>query len=144
MIGGDRGLDGGEDVNLALAADFENGAAAVADIEEALLIEGDAGGDAHAFDVHGEVSAGRDLVDHAIVAAGGVEHAFGVEARPVAFIRSETSGSGVMMRIDFIDRNGSFLSGRSAEGGVDIAVAVDDGIGTGMQAIGDQDADSQV
>ena len=131
----------GEDVNLAFAADLENGAAAVADVEISFLIERDAGGDAHAFDVHGEVAAGRDLIHHAVVAAGRVEHAFGVDREAGGVHQIGDQGAGVMVRVDFVNRHGSFLAGRAAEGRVDVAVAVDDGIGNGMQAVGDQDAD---
>ena len=46
-----------------------------------------------------------------------------------------------MMSIDFINRYGSFLAGRSAERCIDAAVAVDHWIRNGMEAIGDQDAD---
>ena len=43
----------GEDEDLAVAPDLEDGSAAVADVEIALAVEGDAGGDSHAFGVRG-------------------------------------------------------------------------------------------
>ena len=57
VIGGGAGLEGGVDEDLALGIDFEDGAAAVADKEVALGVEGRAGGHAHALRV--EVKARR-------------------------------------------------------------------------------------
>src|SRR5437899_867869 len=51
VVGGDAGLEGCEDENLAVGCDLENGATAVADIDVCRAVEGDASGDAHAFGV---------------------------------------------------------------------------------------------
>ena len=58
MVRGDAGLEGGEDEDLAAGIDLEDGAGAVADEEAAVAVEGDAGGDAHAFGVGGDGSLG--------------------------------------------------------------------------------------
>jgi hypothetical protein len=49
MISRQRRLDGGEYENFAVGSDFENRAAAVADVEAAVFVERKAGGDAHAL-----------------------------------------------------------------------------------------------
>ena len=81
MVGGDRRLQRGENEDLAVGADLEDRAAAVADVEVLLGVEREPGGDAHALDEHGHVAVGRDLVDDAVVAAGNVEHALRVEGQ---------------------------------------------------------------
>ena len=45
-----------------------------------------------------------------------------------------------MMRVDFVNRDGGFLARRSAEGRINAAVAIDDGIRNRVEAIRDQDA----
>src|SRR5579863_8299865 len=69
VISGDGWLQRGEDVNLPRAADFENGAAAVADVKILFRVEGQPTGDAHAFHINRSASTRRDLVNDAIVAA---------------------------------------------------------------------------
>src|SRR5580693_3621593 len=124
MIGGQGRFESRENVDLALAADFEDCAAAVADVEISVGIEDHAGGDTHAFYVYGKVSGGGHLIDHAVVAAGGVEDAFGVEGQAGGVHEVSDQGLSAMVRVDFIDGNGGFLAGRSAEGRVDISSAV--------------------
>src|SRR6478672_6936485 len=79
MVGGDRRLERGEDVNLARLADLKNRSAAVADVQVLIAIESDTGGDAHALDINGHVAAGRDLVDHSFMPARYVQHAVAIE-----------------------------------------------------------------
>ena len=69
VIGGDAELERGKDEDLLVAGDLEDGAVAVADVETLLAIEGDAGGDAHAFGVGGHGSVGSDAIDRAVVSA---------------------------------------------------------------------------
>ena len=68
VIGGDAGLESGEDKNLAVAADFEDGSAAVPDVEILLAVKSDAGSDAHALCVRRHGSIGRNFVHRAIEA----------------------------------------------------------------------------
>ena len=58
MISCDAGLFGREDLNLAVPAVLEDRSAAVANVEAAILVEGDAGRDTHPFGVrsHGAVA----------------------------------------------------------------------------------------
>ena len=94
-----RRLQRGEDEDLAVGADLENGAAAVAHVQVLLAVEGDAGGHAHAFHVDRHVAVGRHLVDdsrrsgwrcRACPAAS--------NARPVAFISSLMNGFMLKLR----------------------------------------------
>ena len=82
MVSGDGRLERGEDKNLPVGADLENGAAAVADKEVALGIEGDSGGDAHAFHPKLRAAVGGDAMNGAVIAAGDVEHAGRVQSQP--------------------------------------------------------------
>src|SRR5579883_1057167 len=66
-------FESGEDENLPARADFEDGAAAIADVEIFLGIEGDAGGDAHALDPLFGTTFGSDAMNRAVVAAGDEE-----------------------------------------------------------------------
>ena len=68
MIGRNAGLERGEDENLAVAGDLEDGPAAVAHIEVLSAVEGDAGGDPHALGIRGHGAIGSDAVYGAIVA----------------------------------------------------------------------------
>src|SRR5713101_2898265 len=70
MIGGEGRFERGENENFTVGADFENCAAAIADVEIARIVERESGGDAHAFDpLHG-MAVGGNAVDRAILAAG--------------------------------------------------------------------------
>ncbi len=70
VVGGNRRLERREHKNFALGADLENRAAAVAHVQAAALVEGDASGDAHALDPLHRSAVGRNAVHRAIVAAG--------------------------------------------------------------------------
>ena len=142
MIGGDGRLQRGEHENLAVGADLENGAAAVADVEVVFAVEGDAGGHAHALDVDRHVAVGRRLGRRC--RRSGWKHRAGRA-------RSNASDGGVHqivderlhieVEIDAIDRHRRLLPARSAEGGEDIAERIDGGVGHRMQAVGHQHAD---
>ena len=141
MVGGDGRLERGEDEDLAVGADLENGAAAVADVEVVLAVEGDAGGDAHAFHVDRHVAGGRDLVDEAVIAAGDVEQALGIEGQAGGVHQVVEERLHAEVQVDLEHRYRDLLAARSAEGGVDIAEGVDRRIGHRVQVVGDQDAD---
>src|SRR5581483_5733742 len=87
VVGSNGGLERGEDEDLAgvartVRAHLEDGAGAVADEEVAVAIEGDAGGDAHAFGEGGDVVAfRRDAVDGAFGARACIEIAVGAEGQ---------------------------------------------------------------
>src|ERR1700676_1554763 len=73
MVGRYRRFERGENVNLALPADLEDGAAAIADVQVAIRIEDDAGGHAHAFHINCAIARRGHAVDAAFLAAGRVE-----------------------------------------------------------------------
>ena len=87
MVSGDAWFEGGVDEDLAAgavgvgAADFEDGSGAVADEEIAVTVEGDAGGDAHAFGIGGDGAVGGDTIDGSFGAGAGVEVAVGSRRR---------------------------------------------------------------
>ena len=74
-----EGFQRGENENLAVGADLENGAAAVAHVQVLFPVESDARGYSHAFHEYRHVAGGRHLVHHAVVAAGDVQHALRIE-----------------------------------------------------------------
>src|SRR5580704_5121691 len=79
MISGDGRFESGEDEDFALRTDLENRAAAVSDKQVAFRIEGEAGGDAHAFDPLLAAAVGRDAIDGAVMASGNEQVTFCVE-----------------------------------------------------------------
>src|SRR5260370_31285987 len=82
VIRGERRLQRGEHKNLTAGADFENRATAIADIKIFRVIEGDARGDAHAFNPLLGAAIRRDPVNGAVVAAGYREVALSSERQP--------------------------------------------------------------
>src|SRR5216683_1723658 len=79
VISGDGGLERGKNKDLAARADLENRAAAVANVQIAVVIERDAGGDAHAFDPLLGAAIGRDAMYRSVVAAGDEQIAHAIE-----------------------------------------------------------------
>ena len=141
MIGGDGRLERGEDKNLAVRADLENRAAAIADEEVALGIEGEAGGDAHAFDPKLRAAVGRDAMDGAVVAAGDVEHAGLVQSQAGGIHQFGDERLHLVIGGDFVERDRHFLAALAAVGDVDIAFGVHRGVGHRMQVVGDLHAE---
>ena len=141
MISGERRLERGEDENFAVGADFENRAAAVADVEAAGFIEGEAGGDAHAFDPLHRAAVGRNAVDGAVVAAGNEKVAVAIDRQAGGVHQFGDEGLHRVVRSDFVERDGNFLAALAAEGDVDVAFGVDGGAGDGMQVVGDLHAE---
>src|SRR5579884_120689 len=82
MIGGDGRFERSEHVDLARAADFEDGAAAIADIKIFLAVESDSGCDAHALDEYRHIAAARDLIHNPVVTAGDIEDSLAVKCQP--------------------------------------------------------------
>src|SRR5260370_14783807 len=81
MIGGDGGLERGEDVDLPRAADLENRPAPVADVQILFGIASDSGSRPHAFDAGRAGSHASHLVHRAVVAAGNVQRALVIESQ---------------------------------------------------------------
>jgi hypothetical protein len=117
MIGGDAGFERGVDEDFAAgtvgcATDFEDGAGAVADEEVAVAVEGDAGGDAHAFGVGGDGALGRDAVDGAFGAGAGVEVAVAVEGEAGGVEQIADEGADLEVALDLKDGDGDGLAAR--------------------------------
>ncbi len=72
MIGGHRRLQRRENVDLPRAADLENRAAAIADVQVFLGIERQARRHAHAFHINRGIAVRGDLINNSVVAAGDV------------------------------------------------------------------------
>ena len=146
VVGGYRGLQGGEDEDFAGfggvgGGDLEDGSGAVADEEVAVAVEGDAGGDAHAFGVGGDGAAGRDAVDGSVGSGAGVEVAFGVEGEAgwveeVAEEGPHGEVAGRRLGVDFKDGDGDLLAAGAGEGDEEVAVGVDGGVRYGVEIFG--------
>src|SRR5579883_307955 len=141
VVGRDGGFQRGEDEDLAVGADLENGAAAVADVKVAFAVEGEAGGYTHAFDVNRHVAVGGDLVDETVVAAGDVEHPLLVEGHGGGVHQLVDERLHVEVQVDAVYGDGDLLAAGAAERRVDIAERVDGGAGDGVEGFGDEDAD---
>jgi hypothetical protein len=139
MVGGDAGFERGVDEDLAAgavgvgAADLEDGAGAVADEEVAVAIEGDAGGDAHAFGVSGHGALGGDAIDGAFGAGAGVEVAVGTEGEAGGVHEVADEGANLEVALNLEDRHGNGLAARAGDGGVDVAVGIDRRVGDGVE-----------
>jgi len=158
-----KALEGGEDEDVAgfgggvvagdfvagrtrdLAADFEDGAGAVADVEIALVVEGDAGGDAEAFGVGGDLAGGGDAIDGAFGAGADVEVAEAIEGEAGGVEELADEGADLEVAVDGEDADGNLLATGAGEGGEDAAVGVDGGVGDGVKIFGhgNGDADGQ-
>jgi len=141
MIRCERGLERCEDENFAVGTNFENRTAAIAHIEAAGFVEGEAGGDAHAFDpLHG-AAVGRNAVDCAVVAAGNEEVAVMVDCEAGGIHQLGDERLHSVVRGDFVERDGNFLAALAAEGDVDVSFGVDCGAGDGMEVVGNLHAE---
>src|ERR1700730_15987764 len=70
VIDDDGGFQGGKNKQIAAGADFKNRAAAIAYIKIFVLVEGDSGGYAHAFDPLLAAAIGGNAMNGAVVAGG--------------------------------------------------------------------------
>src|SRR5208283_1703118 len=114
MIGGDGGLKSCKHVNLARAADLENGAATVAHVEVLIGIKRQAGGHSHTFHVDGHVTGGRDLINDSLKPAGDIQHAFAVEGQTGGVHDVADEWPRGVVEVDLVNGDGSFLATRTA------------------------------
>src|ERR1700683_5593357 len=133
VIRGEGRLDCSEDENFAGGSDFENRAAAIADVEAAALVERQAGSDAHALDPLHCAAVGRDAMHGAVVAAGNEEIAVIVDGQPGGVHHFGDEGFYYVAGSDFVKRDGNFLAALAAEGDVDVSFRVHGRTGDGMQ-----------
>src|SRR5271155_4286483 len=104
VIRGEGRLDGGEDKYFAVGSDFENRAAAIADVEAAAFVERKAGGDAHALDPLHCAAVGRDAVHGAVVSAGNEEIAVTIDGQAGGVHHFGDEGFYYVARSDFVKR----------------------------------------
>ena len=136
VIGRDAGLEGGVDEDLALGIDFEDGAAAVADKEVALGVEGRAGSHAHALGVNGELAGGVDAIDIALGARGDKEISLGIEGQAGGVQDAGDKRRAAAVGANANHRDRGLLAAGAGDGGVDHAGAADGRAGDRMQAVG--------
>ena len=140
MISGDRRLERGENVNLARGTDFEDRAAAVADVQILLLVEGDARGNPHPLHIDRWRSVGAGLVHDAVVAAGNIERPVAPKSKPRRVHHVGDERCHRIVQADLVNRHRRLLAAGAAETGVNVAKLVDRRIGHRMQVVGDGNA----
>src|ERR1051326_1723721 len=144
MIRGDRGFKRCKHVNLARAADLENRAAAISDIQVFVLIECQTGRNTHAFYEHRSVSVRSHLVYDAVVTARYIERAFIVQSEAGGVHDVGDKGPRRIVQINLVNRYRGLLAARSTERGVYVPKAVHCGVRNRIQVVGDLDADIAV
>src|ERR1700722_3010490 len=112
MVCGNARLQRGMNKDLALAIDFEDGAAAIADEEIALGVECCAGCHTHTFDVLREFAGRIDTVDVAFSARGDEQVALGIEGEAGGVEDSGDEWSGAAVGADADDGDGRLLATR--------------------------------
>ena len=105
------------------------------------MVEGDAGGHAHAFHVDRHAAVRGHLIDVAFVAAGNVQAPLVVESHTGGVHQFVDERLHAEVEVDAINRDRHFLAARAAEGGVDVAKRIHRGVGHRVQAVGDLHAD---
>src|ERR1700722_8062144 len=136
VIGRHRWFERGEDENLAVGADLENRAAAIAHKKVADGVERDSSGHAHAFHPKLRAAIGRDTMDGSVVTAGDVEIALAIERQARGIHELSDKGFYCIVRRDLVERDGDFLAAMAAIGDVDISFHVDRWICHGMKIVG--------
>src|SRR5439155_2080410 len=113
MIRRDGRFQGCKDVNLARAADLENGSATIADVQILFGIESNSGRDTHAFHVWRHTTRWRHLINDPILAARNIQRSGAIESqsRGVHHIADERLRS--VVEIDLVNRYGCLLAPRT-------------------------------
>src|SRR4029077_7260667 len=125
MIRGERRLQRGKHKNLAARADFENRAAAIADVKIFRVIKRNPGGDAHALNPLLGATLWSNAMDRAVVAAGNEKIAGAVDRQARWIDQRSDERLDAVVRRDFVKRNRNALSPRPAEGHINISVGID-------------------
>jgi hypothetical protein len=137
VVCSERWFQRGENKNFAFRINFENRAAAIADVKIPGFVEGEAGGDAHAFDPLHRAAIGRNAVNSSVVAAGNEKKTVAIDGEAGGIHHFRDEGLDGVGGSDFVKGDGNFLAALAAEGDVGVALGVDRGTGNGMQVIGD-------
>jgi hypothetical protein len=125
VIGGDAGLKRGKDKSRALGVYLEYGAAAIADIEIAGRIEGNAGGDAESAGVQRGGAVGGEAVNSAVMAAGGEQRSLAIKREAAGIGQRAAPGGDGVIRVNAVDANRGFLAARAAERRPDVALGIE-------------------
>src|SRR5271165_5003453 len=137
MIGRHAWLEHGEDEDLPILSNLEDGPAAVADVQASLAVKRDAGRNAHALGVGAHGSVLRHAVHRSIVTRGDIEVACAVESHAGRVHHLVQEWLHVVVGVDAVDGDRDLLSAGAGEGNVNVALGVNRGIGYGMQVLRD-------
>src|SRR5437764_743918 len=132
MVSGHAGLQRGEHKHLAVFGNAPDGPSPVTYIEVLLVIESDAGGDAHAFGVGIHGAIGRYPVDRTLVARGDIHLSFRIEGDTGGVHEIGKKGLDVVVGIDPVDRYRNLLASRARKSNVNVAFRVDGRVGNRM------------
>ena len=108
------------------------------DVEILGRIEGNPGRDSHALGVGRYGAVRRYLVHRLVMPRRNVHLAFAVESNRGGVHHFAEKWLNVVVRVDLEDRYRNFLSARSGESHIDVALAIERRIGNGMKVVGDQ------
>src|SRR5262249_22801540 len=125
MVRGDRRFERSENEDLSCRADLENRAAAVADVEVALLVECQAGGDSHALDENRHVAIGRYLVHDPVHPAADVKRSLTVERQAGGVHHVCDKRPDVVVEVDLVNSDRNLLAARTAESRENVAETID-------------------
>ena len=123
---------------MPVAPDLENGPAAIAYVQIAFAVERDAGGHPHAFSVRRHIAAFGHAIDSAVITRRDIQVAVMSEGHASGIHHLGHEGLHVVAGVDAKNRDRHFLSPRSRERCVDIALGIDCGIGDRMQVLRDR------
>src|SRR5207248_6293258 len=137
MVRSYRGLERGENENLAVWADFENRAAAIAYEEVLFGVEGDSRGNAHAFHPELRTAIRSDAMDCAVVTAGDVEYAGLVESQAGRIYEFGGKGLHLIIGRNLIKGDWNFLTALAAISHINIALTIYCRVCDGMQIFSD-------
>src|SRR5947209_1809387 len=104
MISGDTRLQGGEHEDLAVRSNAPNGAAAVADIQIALVIESDSGGYAHPFSIGGHGAIGCYPIDRSVISRRNIELTLRIKSHSRGVHQIREKWLHVVVGINLVDR----------------------------------------
>src|SRR6266568_2410464 len=135
MIGGYAGFEGGKDKNLAVGCDFEDCAAAVADVEIAECVKGETSGHAHALRISSEFARSRKTIHSAVMAGGNVEVPRGIEGESRGVHDVSRQGMQGRFIVDTEQGIGHGLPAAAGKGYKDVPGVVNGGVGDRVQVL---------
>ncbi len=136
MVSGNAGLKGRENKNLAVARDFENGSAAVADVKILRAIERDAGGHTHSFGIGRHRPIGGYAVHRAFETGRNVHLSCAIESDCGGIHHVREKWFDFVAGVNFVNRDWNFLPTRAGKSDVDIPFGIQGRIGHRMQFLG--------